>query len=332
MRLVRNFINRCKNDILYIVSPCRVRTPDKLRLLQDVLNVTQEELARLLQVSFVTLNRWMNAKAEPRAGALRRIDALLTSLGLPSEKATDPLPARKAILAAQARKHPDVLNAILREPDIHDEFVLKLTFTSNRIEGSTLTEAETAMILFQNGTVPRKTLTEQLEAKNHQVALDYLFAHLAERGHIDKNLILRLHGMLMNGIRDDAGSYRRHTVRIVGANIPTANYLRVPSRMADLLASLDRRPADIIQATAQLHSTFEQIHPFSDGNGRIGRLILHAQLLSANLPPAIIRPERRQEYITALNLAQRTGDMAKLEEVICRGVLEGWRIVERQGV
>jgi len=87
---------------------------------------------------------------------------------------------------------------------------------------------------------------------------------------------------------------------------------------------------DIIGSVAAFHSAFEQIHPSSDGNGRFGRLLLHAQLLTADYPPALIRPQRRRAYYAALNRAQRTADATRLEDLLCTAVLAGRRIVQRK--
>jgi Fic family protein len=177
-----------------------------------------------------------------------------------------------------------------------------------------------------------RTLSEQLEAKNHQVALLALLSHLGEGKGIDEAMIQRLHGMLMNGITPDAGSYRRHGVRIVGANIPTANHLSVPTQMERLVRDLRPGPSDVIAHAALTHARFEQIHPFSDGNGRIGRLLMHAMLLRSNLPPAVIRPERKRSYYSALHRTQQQHDSSLLEDFLCDAVLEGWAILQRRDV
>ena len=137
------------------------------------------------------------------------------------------------------KKHPDIKKLSLKfldNPDVRDQFILKLTYNSNRIEGSTLTEPDTAAILFDNIALPNKSLNEQLEAKNHQAALNCLFDHIANNKNIDENLILKLHSILMNGIRPDAGAYRNHAVRIIGINLPTANYMSIPDLMPKVMA------------------------------------------------------------------------------------------------
>ncbi len=303
--------------------------PQKLQTIQRLSGLSQTSLAQRLAVSFVAFNRWITGKAVPRKKAQERIDQLYreyTGLTvIPEEELT----AKKAIVMGKARKTKHVLKTILEHPDIRDQFVLVLTYTSNSIEGSTLTQEETAAILFQNAALPDKTLTEQLEAKNHQTALLTLFEHLSAKKPVDEGLILKLHGMLMNGIRHDAGSYRRHGVRIVGADLPTANYLKVPTLMEELVAHL-HRSTDIIEHVASIHARFEQIHPFSDGNGRIGRLLMHAMLLQKNVPPVVIRPEKKRLYYSYLNTAQRKNDATLLQDFLCDGMMEGWNIVERR--
>lgn len=302
--------------------------PQKLLSMQKISGLSQTNLAHALGVSFVTLNRWMNGKATPRKGASQRIDALYREYSGLKEIPEDVLEAKKNILMRKAQSGINVLETILTHPDIRDQFVLTLTFTSNSIEGSTLTEAETAAVLFENTALPGKTFIEQLEAKNHQAALLFLFDYLKRKDPLDETLLLKLHSMLMNGIRQDAGSYRTHAVRIVGANVPTANYLKVPILTKELLRGIQHQTEDGIAHAANTHARFEQIHPFSDGNGRIGRLLLHAMLLKKNLPPAVIQPEKKRFYYSFLNAAQTRGDSSLLQDFLCDAITDGWKILE----
>ncbi|NOS67649.1 MAG: hypothetical protein HOO67_04775 [Candidatus Peribacteraceae bacterium] len=305
-------------------------TSKQLGIILRLSGQSQTELALELGVSFVTMNRWINGKVVPRKKAQVRIEALYRECTGLKEIPAEALDAKKAVLVVKARHTKNVLRRILESPDIRDRLVLTLTYTSNSIEGSTLTEAETAVVLFQNTTLAAKTLVEQLEAKNHQAALLYLFDHLLAKRPVTEDLILRLHAMLMNGIRQDAGFYRRHGVRIVGAEVATANHVKVPTLMKRLGDDLEQRPKDGIAHVADIHARLEQIHPFSDGNGRVGRLLMHAMLLLRNMPPAVIRPEKKRFYYAFLNTAQRKGDSALLQDFVCDGILEGWDILERR--
>lgn len=304
--------------------------PEKLKTIQRSTGLSQAELSQKLGVSSVSFSKWSNGHTLPRERALQLIDSLYLEVTGQKIIPDDYLIAKKQNLLNYSKKHSNVIKEIISNPDIRDQFMLKLTYHSNSIEGSTLTENDTAAILFDNVALPNKTLIEQLEAKNHQTALLHLFNHIAKRGTIDENLILRLHSILMNGIYSDAGFYRRHGVRIVGANIPTANYLKVPELMKDLVKNIKKRKKDSIAQVSIIHSLFEKIHPFPDGNGRIGRMLMNAMLLKANLAPAVIHQGKKQLYYTYLNKAQSKDDLSQLEDFICDAVLDGFEILERK--
>jgi Fic family protein len=304
--------------------------PQKLKIIQKTLNLTQTKLADRLGVSFVAFNNWWTGKATPRAKKQLAIDELFLEVTGQKVIPTDQLVAKKQVLSQKSLKHKSIIAEILANADIYDQFVLKLTYHTNRIEGSTLSESDTAAILFNNVALPNKSLTEQLEAKNHQTALQYLFTYLTKRGKINETLILRLHSILMNGILADAGSYRRHSVRIVGVSLATANHLKIPELMLKVITRAEKTLKDIISLSAEVHSSFEQIHPFSDGNGRIGRLLIIAMLLKANLAPAVICQQQKRLYYNYLYKAQTKGDHSQLEDLFCDAVMEGFSILERR--
>lgn len=303
----------------------------KLKVIQKLSGLSQEKMAQKFGVSFATLNSWINAKSIPRKKAQEQIKELY--LDYTGQKKIPPgeLAAKKQLVGDKSKAYPDVLKRILENPDIYDQFILSLTYHTNRIEGSTLTEDETSAILFRDVVLPDKNLIEHLEVKNHQTALQYLFNHMASgSGRLDQGLVLSLHRMLMNSIRPDAGAYRQHSVRIVGADVPTANYVKVPRLMAELVEEINAPVKDIVSHIAGIHSRFEQIHPFSDGNGRIGRLLVHAMALRKNLPPAIILQGKKRFYYTYLNKAQQTQnrDLVLLEDFFCDALLEGYRLLD----
>lgn len=302
---------------------------EKLELLLRLSGLTQTELASQLGVTFAALNRWINGKATPRVKAKTKIDELYKEYSGERQIPETALEAKKGLISRKRKAHRDVLKEIIDHPDILDQFYLSLTYNSNRIEGSTLSEDETAAILFQDASLPNKSLVEQLEAKNHQTALAYLFRHLAEKKPLDEALILKLHGILMNSIRSDAGCYRNHAVRIAGTYVPTANYLKIENLMAGLARDINRKSNDVIAHIADIHSRFEKIHPFADGNGRVGRLLMHAMALRANLAPVVVLQEKRRLYSAYLNRAQMKDDSSLLEDFICDAIEEGYRIVER---
>lgn len=307
-------------------------TRQKLEVIQRNLGLTQTKLAERFGVSFVTFNSWWTGKTTPRPRKQILIEELFLEVTGQKIISGGELAAKKKILDQKSSKHRSVIGEILDNPDIRDQFILKLTYHSNRIEGSTLSEPDTATILFDNVAIPDKSLIEQLEAKNHQTALNYLFDHIARKGEITESLVCKLHSILMNGIRPDAGLYRRQAVRITGVNLPTANYLRVPVLMSDLMALKGKTARDIISLSASVHSRFEQIHPFSDGNGRVGRLLMNAMFLKANLAPAVIRAGQKQLYYSYLYKAQTKNDHNQLEDFLCDAILDGFKILERTDI
>ncbi len=309
-----------------------MNTRQKLEIIQKTLGLTQTKLAEKFGVSFAAFNSWWTGKSKPRPKMQAAIDELFLEVTGQKIIPANQLAAKKQILRQKSGEHKSVVREILDNPDIRDQLILKLTYHSNGIEGSTLTEPDTAAILFDNAALPNKSLTEQLEAKNHQTALNYLFDHIIKKGKVNEALALKLHSILMNGIRPDAGVYRNHTVRITGVNLPTANYISVPKLMREVMARVAKKNKDIIAQSAGVHSKFEQIHPFSDGNGRVGRLLMNAMLLNANFAPAIIRQEQKRLYYTYLFKAQTKDDPSQLEDFLCEAIAYGFKILERTDI
>ncbi len=220
---------------------------DKLKIIQSASGLTQTGMAAKLGVSFVALNNWWTGKAKPRKKHAEAIDAMYREYTGQKIIPKTVLAAKKELIGKESHQHKNIFNVIAKNPDIRDQFMLALTYNSNKIEGSTLSEDETFDIMFNNKVLPDKSLIEQLEVKNHQTALKYLFANFDEKKKIDETLVLKLHGILMNGIRDDAGFYRRHGVRIVGSNVPTANHLKVTKLMDKLFPDINKKSRDIIE-------------------------------------------------------------------------------------
>ncbi len=343
---------------------------EKIKAIMAISGKKQETLAQELGVTFAAFNRWVNKKSMPRLAARNKINNMLVgqtgirgAYSLPHKNKVG-LPEAHLILREQAlrlqnKKYPHIIDTILKNPDIRDQMILSLTYHSNKIEGSTLTEAETAGVIFHNIALKNKTITEQIEAKNHQAALLYMFNHIQSMASgkgsnkastastIDENFILKIHAILMNGIRQDAGQYRNHGVRIVGSFVPTANHLKIQALMKVFSKKIsiltqkkiskthqannrEKTPGEYIRECAKSHAEFEQIHPFSDGNGRVGRILLNSMLLAQNLPPAVILQTKKAKYYSSLNNAQLKGQLDQIEEYIADAVIAGYRMINRE--
>ncbi len=307
-----------------------MKISQELQIIKDLSGLTQERLARQIGVSFATLNSWINGRSLPRKRHQNKIDQLYYKYTEQKIIIEDVLSAKKNIIKDKSKKIKDIIKFIKANLDIYDEFILALTYNSNSIEGSALTKEETADIIFENLTLPNKDLKEHLEAKNHQLALKYLFDNIDYKFKISEDFILKLHEILMKGILNDAGRYRNHAVRIVGASVPTANYLKAPGLMKELIRDINKKKKDSIAHVSQIHSRFEKIHPFSDGNGRIGRILIHAMLLREKIAPAVISQKKKRSYYKCLKDSQLKGEYKQLEDFISDAVLAGFRILDRE--
>ena len=202
----------------------------------------------------------------------------------------------------QYRPLPD---ALVR--NLEDWFRVELTFTSNGIEGNTLTRRETAMVVEKGITVGGKTLVEHLEATNHAQALDWVREQIKRSPNdLNQKDILQIHDIILKGISDeDAGHYRRVAVRISGSTVILPNPLKVPDLMEEFITWL--KQADKlhpVELAAEAHYRLVTIHPFVDGNGRTARLLMNSILLMSGYPAAIIRKRDRLIYISSLEKAQ----------------------------
>lgn len=303
-------------------------TQEKLHLLLQLSGKTQQVLAGELKVSFQSLNAWITGRSIPRRDALVRIDKLLQTYGIttnPNKTKIETISFKKKSLLDLAQSIKNPLKKILARPDLVDELSLQITYNSNAIEGSTLSVEDTAAVIFDGITFRNKTIDEHLAAKNHDKAFRFLLEYINQKKSIGTSLVKNIHKILMSGIRDDAGNYRYTPVRITGTFVPTANYLKVPDLMEKLFSY--KKPNDILEFTSRFHADFEKIHPFGDGNGRTGRLILIGMLLKNNIAPAIIAKKKRPAYYKSLQKAQLEENYRPIEDFIIDAILDGYRII-----
>lgn len=186
-------------------------------------------------------------------------------------------------------------------------FVVELTYTSNAIEGNTLTRQETAVVVEKGLTVSGKTLVEHLEATNHAKALEMVMGLVQMKtSEISERTILNIHETILKGIDDDcAGRYRMIPVRISGSAVMLPNHLKVPDKMTQFVSELTSdSQMHPVELAAMAHYELVTIHPFVDGNGRTARLLLNLILLQNGYPPALIRKRDRLKYLKALEQAQ----------------------------
>ncbi len=295
-----------------------MNSSDRLKEILKASGWSQEELARRLNVSFVTINAWINERAKPRKKATEAIRILYFEiLGADSLDigALTALKANVKHLKTTARE-------IVGSEEVLNSLILNLTYHTNTIEGSTMTLDDTKEVLFNNKVLANRTQVEQAEARNHRAALLWILAELENKDFaINENLAKGLHLRLMNGIITNAGQYRNHSVRIVGAHVTVANFLRVPELMEELMTGFRKPSEDLVTLMSTTHAAFEKIHPFSDGNGRVGRLLMLAQALQAGFMPPIVLKERKYAYYKYLELAQTNDDLIPLQTFVAESMI-----------
>jgi filamentation induced by cAMP protein fic len=183
---------------------------------------------------------------------------------------------------------------------LNEEFLTEYTYNSNAIEGNTLTLRETDMVL-RGLTIDKKSLKEHLEVIGHKEAFDYVKQLVSENAEISEKLIKDIHYLVLADKKDDRGVYRRIPVRIMGAaHEPVQPYLIIP-KMEELLEQYKNSKEDIVTKLARFHIEFEDIHPFIDGNGRTGRLLINLELMKAGYPPIDIKFSDRLKYYEAFD-------------------------------
>ena len=204
---------------------------------------------------------------------------------------------------------------------LRDEFLVEFTYNSNAIEGNTLTLKETALAL-EGVTVDQKPLKDHLEAVGHRDAFLYVAELVSKKTQISEGVIRDIHSLVLIDRPEDRGVYRRIPVKIMGAfREPPQPYL-VPVQMERLIAGLARDKRHDIEKTALFHLNFEGVHPFIDGNGRTGRLLINLMLMQAGYPPVNVKFADRKRYYACFESYYRDYDASPMIEMVAEYIKE----------
>ena len=195
---------------------------------------------------------------------------------------------------------------------LRDEFVIEGTYHSNAIEGSTLTLRETALILQEGITIAEKPIREHLEAIGHKDAFEYIISLADADTPLTERTIKEIHSLVLMNDSLNRGVYRSVPVAILGALCTPPQPYLVPVQMEELLAwyTSAKQNRHIIEAVAEFHLRFEGVHPFIDGNGRTGRLLLNLELIKAGLLPVNIKFTDRRKYYDCFDAYYGNGHTA----------------------
>ena len=198
---------------------------------------------------------------------------------------------------------------------LRDEFIIEYTYNSNAIEGNCLTMRETALVL-EGITIAKKPLKDHLEAVGHRDAFLYVQRLVTDNTPITENTIRDIHALILIDRPEDRGLYRRIPVKIMGARHEPPQPWQVPLLMEQLMErhhGSSRHPA---AEAAAFHMEFERIHPFIDGNGRTGRLVLNLMLMRAGYPPIDVKYSDRQRYYACFDYANADTSANAMEAMV----------------
>ncbi len=183
---------------------------------------------------------------------------------------------------------------------LNEDFMIEYTYNSNAIEGNSLTLRETDMVL-KGLTIERKPLKDHMEAVGHKDAFYFICDLVKNHTPLSESVIKQIHSLVLADKPLDRGVYRRVPVRIMGAKQEPVQPYLIEQKMNELMLQYAADERNIVEKLADLHIAFETIHPFIDGNGRTGRLIVNLELMKAGYPPIDIKYTDRLRYYDAFD-------------------------------
>ena len=275
-------------------------------LLEDLRRATgdsQAALAKRLGVTKAALSRWLHGHAAPQPR--HRVASERLHRQLVRYPAYDDAAVRRLAREADRYRRPGLWKWIAAHEGVRHDLLLEHTYNSTTIEGTTFTKRETEAVIFARALFPEKPLAEHLEVTNHAAVL----GEILEGGYdqpLSERLVKTLHRAVLQGISPSAGQYSRHHRAIRGVDLALTHPKDIPEEIAGLLREWRRHRQVTLREITRFHAAFELIHPFGDGNGRVGRLLMTIQCLQRDLPPIVIENARKAEYYDVLEYAQRT--------------------------
>ena len=214
------------------------------------------------------------------------------------------------------------LNKIPR--DYLDDMLVRLAHHSAGIEGNTISLPATVSIIL-NGTLPISsgaTVREFYEIENHKQAFSNMLDHLENNDTLSVSIIKEIHADLTDRLQYDNGQFKKNENLIIGAEFQTASPSETPFLVQQLVDNLDYRlenattEEEKLESVLDTHIQFERIHPFSDGNGRTGRMLMNYSLLQEGFPPLIIEKETKATYVELLAKQDISGFMSFAKKIL----------------
>lgn len=205
---------------------------------------------------------------------------------------------------------------------LREKFEVEMTYNSNAIEGNRLSLKETYLVLMKGITIRGKSVQEHLEATNHKEALELLEKMVKKNVTIED--VLELHAVILDKIDPkSAGFFRHEQVYITESKHVPPKWREVPELMRGVVKELNSpaRGAAAVESAVRVHHLVAWIHPFTDGNGRLSRLLCNLRLMRAGFPPVVLKKKSRIQYYDALEIADDS-DLRPLAGIVARDLEE----------
>ncbi len=193
---------------------------------------------------------------------------------------------------------------------VEEDFLIRYTYNSNAIEGSTLTEQETYLLLKEDLTAPDKPMKYHLDAIGHKEAFLFMKSQAQSGAPFSEDLVKVIHSKVLKRDPEAGGEYRNVGVYIGGSDAILASPEQISSRVKKLVSAYNDKMQGwhIVKRIALFHLEFECIHPFIDGNGRTGRLLMNYDLLRNGYPPIDIKFSEKRQYYFCLQAYNGTDE------------------------
>ncbi len=291
----------------YLVKNIRIgRKWKKIRVYIGSGGLSKEELLELMEKKSKTLENKVQKYAKSN-------DPMMNIL---SNSETEEIEKIRKTYASKLHKMDE-----LSRKNYFDWFLATFTYNTNAIEGSTIKHREAAMILFEGMIPAGRTVREVKEVENHKEAFDIILSY---KGDVNKSFILKLHKALFHNILgENAGVFRKVQVFVRGAEEIPPRPEDVERDFSNLIKwyKFGKKKYNPVIVASYMHCGFEGVHPFIDGNGRVGRLLLNFILMKNGLPPIDIKNKRRLEYYEAIRKSLK-GDLKPFVEIVMKYLKE----------
>ena len=275
---------------------------EKIKIYRENKNMTQNEIAEILGVKPATVSKYESGTLEPNIESLKKLTEIF-NVSIDELIKEDDFDISRINILEVLREQKNMK----LKGNLYHNTQITFAYNTNHIEGSTLTEDqtryifETNTILFEGNTIAK--VDDILETANHFKLVDYML-DVADKKLTEK-MIKKFHKILKEGTSDsrvewfNVGEYKQRA-NTIGSGVKTTSPNNVEKEMSKLMDWYNSLNQITIKEIVEFHYKFESIHPFQDGNGRIGRIIIFKECLKNNIVPFIIQDADKLFYYRGL--------------------------------